>query len=233
MCRDLTDFGSCIHSRSPPPSRNSVVDLVCQHKDGEICNEIIYADGQARKAVEVAAKTAYCDVFQSDVKTRYIVAGFNQALNGRSGSIRHWDASKAKFFVGLDSRKGHTKQKMFLKLLNMDFNAPEPQEAKQKYVSEKVVKINLDNGLRMTCMLTKGTVEQIRNTKDPDQCLIDLIERSDEIDRQRQRVEQSADPTQQALAAGVILESAVSTTGNTGLNHVRVSITDVSMLVVR
>jgi hypothetical protein len=166
-----------------------VAELVRQHKDGAICKEIIYADGQAMKAVEVAAKTAYRDLFRSDIKTRFIVAGLNQALNGRSGSIRHWDASKANFFVGLDSRKGHNKQKMFLEPLNMDFNAPEPQEAKQKYVSEKVIKINLDNGLRMTCTLTRGTVEQMRTTEDPDQYLIDLMERSDEIDRQRQRVE--------------------------------------------
>ena len=165
-----------------------VAEFVRHYKDSGICKEFIYADGKVINAVESTAKTAYRDLFQSDIKTRFIIAGFNQTLNGRTGSIRHWDANKAKFFVGLDPKKGHNEQKMFLEPANMDFNLPEPH-VKKKYVSEKVVKINVDNSFHLTFTLTKGTVEEMKNAEDPGQYLIDLMERSDEMDRQRQRAE--------------------------------------------
>ena len=74
------------------------------------------------------AREAYRVLFQDEVKTRFVVAGLNENLNGRTGTILYWDEAKMKYCVGLDTKrtKGHQRQQqeIFLEPCYMDPNSP-------------------------------------------------------------------------------------------------------------
>ena len=168
-----------------------VAELARLEQGGCIQQNKILTDKEIMLNLEIAARTAYRDIFQSDVKTRFVVAGFNQTLNGRSGTIRYWDPSKEKFYVGLDPRRGRHEHEMYLEPDKMDFNLPEPQH-KKKLMPDRTVRIKVERDRRsaMNCALTKAIIEQMEKAEDVDQFLQDLMGRRDENDREQQREEQ-------------------------------------------
>lgn len=141
--------------------------------------------------LEITTRTAYRDLFQSDIKTRFVVAGFNQSLNGRTGTIRYWDPSREKFYVGLDPKRGRHEQEMFLEPDKMDFNLPEPQ-GKVKKMSDRAVWISVETDCLapMKCELTKAVIEQMEKAENIELFLQDLMERRNDNDRERQLEEE-------------------------------------------
>jgi hypothetical protein len=64
-----------------------------------------YVSGQEVLLKECQA--AFRALYQNSIHSRVVVKGMKQQdLNDRIGTIQHWDASKEKFYVGLDSGKG-------------------------------------------------------------------------------------------------------------------------------
>jgi hypothetical protein len=64
-----------------------------------------YVSGQEVLLKECQA--AFRALYQNSIHSRIVVKGMKQQdLNDRIGTIQYWDASKGKFYVGLDSGKG-------------------------------------------------------------------------------------------------------------------------------
>ena len=66
-------------------------------------------------------------------KCRVVVVALDRkGLNGRKGSIRHWDGNKAQFCVGLDTKKSRNCDVHFIKPENVDIDTSSSQAANKK-----------------------------------------------------------------------------------------------------
>jgi hypothetical protein len=151
-----------------------------------------YSSGEAKLKRGAAVKAAYRDLFQPDIKTTFVIVGYNQSLNGRTGTIRHWVPKKSKFLVGVDPKSKGNVQEIFLEPEKMDFNIPEPKRPKERtagYSRHVVICVDCHTLPLMECTVTTDMIEGMEKCGFSDQFLMDLMERRDKDDRQRRQVE--------------------------------------------
>ena len=168
--------------------RFCVAEFARQHPDKNL--EEADTDRSINLDLETAVKTAYRDLFRSEIKTTFAIVGYNQSLNGRTGTIRHWDSHKSMYFVCVNPKTKGKAHEIFMKPERMDFNIPEPKHHKKTSPGHHIcVRIGSHPIAPMKCTITKGIIEGMETCGNSDQFLKDLMERRDEEDLQRQQVE--------------------------------------------
>ncbi|KAL7544001.1 hypothetical protein ACHAXR_013430 [Thalassiosira sp. AJA248-18] len=81
--------------------------------------ERVLSDSNAAEIVTKECREAYHVIF-GGLKCRVVVAGSeNKDMNGRQGTICYWDREKAKFCVGLDTKKGSDLQFLIPEILEL------------------------------------------------------------------------------------------------------------------
>ena len=91
------------------------------------------ADISEEEIIEKSSEAQETLFGSSIKKCRVVVAGLDRKdLNGRKGSIRHWDGNKAQFCVGLDTKKSRDCDVHFIKPENLDVDTSSSQAANKK-----------------------------------------------------------------------------------------------------
>ncbi len=84
-------------------------------------NRGVEMNEEIQKVIVEKSKEAHDAMYGSDIRCRVTVVGLDRKdLNGRKGSIRHWDEEKGKFCVGLDTKKSRDCDVHFLKPEHLD-----------------------------------------------------------------------------------------------------------------
>ena len=91
------------------------------------------ADVSEEEIIEKSSEAQDALYGSSIKKCRVVVAGLDRKdLNGRKGSIRHWDGKKEQFCVGLDTKKSRDCDVHFIKPENLDVDTSSSQAANKK-----------------------------------------------------------------------------------------------------
>ena len=91
------------------------------------------ADISEEEIIEKSSEAQEALYGSSIKKCRVVVVGLDRKdLNGRKGSIRHWDGNKAQFCVGLDTKKSRDCDVHFMKPENLDVDTSSSQAANKK-----------------------------------------------------------------------------------------------------
>eukprot|EP00986_Skeletonema_menzelii_P008097 scaffold3320_cov136-Skeletonema_menzelii.AAC.12 len=84
-------------------------------------NKGVNMNEEIQNVITDKSKEAHDAMYGSEIRCRVTVVGLDRKdINGRKGSIRHWDEDKGKFFVGLDTKKSRDCDVHFLKPENLD-----------------------------------------------------------------------------------------------------------------
>ncbi|KAK1742475.1 hypothetical protein QTG54_007040, partial [Skeletonema marinoi] len=76
---------------------------------------------EIQKVITDKSKEAHDAMYGSNIKCRVVVVGLDRKdINGRKGSIHHWNEDKGKFCVGLDTKKSRDCDVHFFKPENLD-----------------------------------------------------------------------------------------------------------------
>jgi hypothetical protein len=148
---------------------------------------------EARDKLEASARFAYQVLFSKENPTRVEIAGWNQDLDGRHGSILHWDEFKQKFNVELDTKKNKPSQSMLVKPAHLQ-PLPDVQKKKKDKYSEDVAHYvsipNLWKGYDLEyCLVEKETVLKMEKLDSLEDFLDALMVKRDYEEKQRQEQE--------------------------------------------
>ena len=84
-------------------------------------NKGVDMNEEIQNVITDKSKEAHDVMYGSEIRCRVTVVGLDRKdINGRKGSIRHWDEDKEKFCVGLDTKKSRDCDVHFLKPENLD-----------------------------------------------------------------------------------------------------------------
>ena len=175
------------------------VDLISQlivtevlRKNKDESSGITKEDLHASECIAHESKEAHAALFGGLACCRIKVAGMDrQDLNGRQGTLRHWDADQEKFCVGLDTKKEPDSEVHFLSPENLEaVSAPRPAGKDKKAMHGYNVNITdlfgrgdeAGNGCQFK--VQKSTIESLRSAKSIEAGLKAFRLEQDKRDRQ-------------------------------------------------
>jgi DnaJ domain len=171
-----------------------IMEFCTEEYSRQFPNEDIRAEIKKKEnshELDIAARLAFRDLLQNDIKSRFSVVGYDRSLNGRTGTIQHWDSTKAKFYVGLDAKKGKKDLLMYLEPDKMDFDLPELKKQGILSPDRQVwIRVKMDSLPPLECDLTKSTLDGMISAENLNQFILDLMAKRDEIDRMRREEEE-------------------------------------------
>ena len=82
-----------------------ISEVIRQNKEKGLTADKVADNAHASQLIAAESKSAHDTIF-GGLKCRVKVDGLERRdLNGRHGTLRHWDSKKKKFCVGLDTKK--------------------------------------------------------------------------------------------------------------------------------
>jgi len=110
--------------------RNAISDLI--GTEFRRVNKGLIINDETQKVITEKSREAHDALYGSNIKCRVEVVGSEMKdLNGRKGSIRHWDENKGQFCVGLDTKKSRDCDVYFFKPENLDVVTPAQSASKK------------------------------------------------------------------------------------------------------
>ena len=95
-------------------------------------NKGVAINEETQKVITDKSREAHDALYGSNIKCRVEVVGLDRKdLNGRKGSIHHWDEDKGQFCVRLDTKKSRDCDVHFFKPVNLDVVTSSAQSAKK------------------------------------------------------------------------------------------------------
>jgi len=110
--------------------RDAISDLI--GTEFRRVNKGVIINDETQKVITEKSREAHDALYGSNIKCRVEVVGSERKdLNGRKGSIRHWDENKGQFCVGLDTKKSRDCDVYFFKPENLDVVTPAQSASKK------------------------------------------------------------------------------------------------------
>lgn len=123
------------------------VDMIVQFCAAEFCRHIpglepmtLLGDNDFKQRLQTVCQEAFRELYDVEVNSRVVVKdnAKQQDLNDRAGVIHHWDESKGKFYVGLETKKGKM-QYVYVPPENLEAVQSQAKGKKQQLSSEDIV----------------------------------------------------------------------------------------------
>lgn len=152
-----------------------ISEFLRQNKEKELTNDHVADNSHATHVIATESKNAHNTIFGGLTKSRIKVAGMERKdLNGRQGTLRHWDANQKKFCVGLDTKKASDCDEHFLLPENVEpvgsgprsGNADKKSGKQQGYhVAIKDLFKQGDEGIGCLFTIDKSIISAVRSAK--------------------------------------------------------------------
>lgn len=149
---------------------------------------------EIKEKLESQAKQTFLELYEGQMPRRVIVKGSHQTnLNGRIGTIEHWDENKGKFRVGLETKKGKNGQDVYLIPEDMEALPFKGKKEKRKQMNPAVSLAfiaPLYNDASLMYEVEKATVDKMLQVEDIDEFLDSLNSQRDEDEHRARQMEE-------------------------------------------
>ena len=141
-----------------------ISEVIRQNKEKGLTADKVADNAHASQLIAVESKSAHDTIF-GGLKCRVKVDGLERRdLNGRQGTLRHWDSKKKKFCVGLDTKKALDCDEFFFLPENVQAVGSSPRSGKdttqQSYHVDMKNVLNQDDEGEGDVMCCRFTIDK-------------------------------------------------------------------------
>jgi len=152
----------------------------------------------AKKSIIDVCRKAYASLYKNVIKCRVVVADTDNAdLNGREGTILHYDADRGEYCVGLDTKKGKKDDVHFFKPRYLGVPKEAASKAKKSRTTDHSYGINLPNlvsyggvQLDLDFLVSESDVAKVKKASSLAEGLASFMRARDEEELRRRQEEE-------------------------------------------